>query len=130
MDPHMNADKRRWKKAALYVVIVGLVVVGSWAWFAPSGSGEFADSPDGRYRVHVSNLRRGTWLRGREAYIGIKIDERASGRTVWSAQRYPHPLETPPEFGSRWESFITWAPDSRSVAIPVGGSADIILLVE
>lgn len=111
------------------VLVAAALLVASWAWFAPSGAGESAASPDGRYVAHASNLRRGTWLHGRVRYVGVEVVERASGTTVWRAERYPRADELPPDFGDRRGTRIAWAVDSRSVTIPVGGPAEAVWLV-
>jgi hypothetical protein len=111
------------------VVIAAIVLVAGWGWFSPSGTGEYADSPDGRYTAHASNFRRGTWLHGRVSYIEIEVVEKSTGQTVWKAERYPLPNEVPPEFGDRSKKFIVWAPASRSVSVPVGGTTDSVWAV-
>jgi hypothetical protein len=119
------------KRSRLIVILVvaAIVLVVHWGWFSPSGTGEHADSPDGRFTAEASNLRRGPWLHGRVSYIEIKISEKSTGRTVWKAERYPVPNEVPPEFGDRSKNLIVWAPNSRSVSVPVGGSTDSVWAV-
>ncbi|CAN5369393.1 hypothetical protein BH10PLA1_BH10PLA1_21830 [soil metagenome] len=119
------------KRSRLIVslVVAAVMFVAGLVWFSPSGTGEYADSPDGRYTAHASNLRRGTWLQGRVSYTKIEIVERSTGKTVWKADRYPFATEVPPDFGDRSKKFIVWAPDSRSVSIPVEGATDSVWAV-
>jgi hypothetical protein len=117
------------RSIVIFVVVLAVVLVAGWGWFSPFGTGEYADSPDGRFTAHASNLRRGTWLHGRVNYIGIKVVEKSTGQTVWKAERYPLPNEVPPEFGDRSKKFIVWAADSRSVSVPVGAATDSVWAV-
>jgi hypothetical protein len=118
------------KRSRLIVIVVAVIVLlAGWGWFSASGTGEYADSPDGRYAAHASNLRRGTWLHGRASYIEIEVVEKSTGHTVWKVERYPFSSEVPPEFGDRSKKFIVWAMDSRSVSIPVGGTTDSVWAV-
>lgn len=117
---------KKWIACSLIVlVLIGLL----WLWFAPSGTGEYADSPDKRYRAFASNMSRGTWFHGREEYILVDIVDSTTGREVWRAERFPLPGETPPEYGDRSKKFIKWSADSKSVSIPVGGAADSVWVV-
>lgn len=112
----------------LRIVVVVLLIASSaaaWAWFSPSGTGESADSPDGRYRAHAMNMHRGAW-HGRISYIHMEVEEIPSGRAIWRADRYPLPTETPPDFGDRSRKFVQWSSDSRTVSIPVGGSSNAV----
>lgn len=112
------------------VVAVLAVVFFAWLWFsAPFGTGEYADSPDKRYRASAHNLSRGTWFHGREEYISIDVVESATGSVVWKAERSPLPGETAPEYGNRSKRFIKWSADSKSVSIPVGGAVDAVWVV-
>lgn len=124
----MNVIVRRLMKRSrpiVILVVAAIVLVAGWGWFSPSGTGEYADSPDGRYTAHASNLRRGTWLHGRVSYIELKVVEQSTGNTVWRAERYlPNEVRTP-EFGDRSKKFIVWARDSRSVSVPVGDASDL-----
>jgi hypothetical protein len=119
------------KRSRLIVslVVAAVVLAAGWTWFSPSGTGEYADSPNGRYTAHASNFRRGTWLQGRVSYIEIEVVERSTGNTVWKAERYPLTNEVPPEFGDRSKKLIIWASDSRSVSIPVGGLTNSVWAV-
>ena len=113
----------------IIAAFAAVVLLAGWAWFSPSGTGEYADSPDGRYQAWASNYRRGTWLHGRVSYIAVEITERGTGKAVWRVERYPLAGETPPEFGDRSRTFIRWATDSRSVSVPVGSAADAVWMV-
>jgi hypothetical protein len=108
------------------LIVATVVLVAGQVWFSPSGTGEYAHSPDDRYTAHASNLRRGTWLHGRVSYIEIKIVEKLTDNTVWKAERYPLSNELPPQYGDRRKKFIVWAPDSHSVTVPVGSATDSI----
>ena len=120
----------------LVVVVVGLfsAVVLAWLWFVPSGSGEFRVSPDGRFTAHASNLSRGSLTGGRDQYLQVWVTENGAGRNgfeqeVWRVVRR-HPSGTDvPVFETRDERFITWAPDSSSVAVPLGGGHRLVLEV-
>ncbi len=111
------------------LVAVAVVAFAAWLWFSPFGSGEYADSPDKRYRASAYNSSRGTWFQGREAYISVEVVESSTGRVVWKAERYPVAGDVPPEYGDRSKKFIKWSADSRAVSIPVGGPADAIWVV-
>jgi hypothetical protein len=113
------------KSSRLIVILIASAIafIAGWAWFLPSGTGEYLDSPDGRYTAHASTLNHGTWLLGRVNYIEIKVVEKSSHRTVWKAERYAMPNEVQPTFGDRSKKFIVWAPDSRSVSIPISSVA-------
>ena len=119
---------QRFRRVAAWLVVL-ILAVAAWAWFAPSGTGPYADSPNGRYRARASNNRRGTWLHGRVACVDIEILDNVTNNVVWKAQRYPLPNETPPDFGDRSKKLIRWSPDSRSVSVPVGGSSDAVWAV-
>jgi hypothetical protein len=106
-----------------------VLLVAAWAWFSPSGSGEYAPSPDGRYRATAGTYSRGTVFHGRVSYVEVEVVEVAAGKTVWNARRYVLPGETPPEFGDRSKSLVQWAPNSQSVAVPVGGAVDSVWIV-
>ena len=111
------------------ISLCAVMLVAAWLWFSSSGTGEYADSPDGRYHVSVSSLNRGTWLHGRINYVEVKITENATGATVWESRRLMLPGETAPEYSDRSKKFITWAPDSRSLSVPVGGPKDAVFAV-
>jgi hypothetical protein len=71
----------------LAVVVAALLVVlpaalAAWLWFAPSGSGEFRNSPDGRFTAHASNMSVGTLTGGRDHYIEVRIVGAGTGREV------------------------------------------------
>jgi hypothetical protein len=117
---------KRWRRMTFCLLIAA---IAAWGWFAPSGTGECADSPDGRYRACASNNHRGTWLHGRVASIDVEIVENATGNLIWKARRFPLATETPPAFDDRSKKFIHWSPDSRSVSVPVGGSTDAVWAV-
>ena len=114
----------------LIITTVGiLLTVAAWLWFAPSGTGEYLRSPDGRFTAHVSNLSAGTWAGSREQYIQVRIVEEASDREVWRVVRPHSALATVPDYGSRADRFLVWAADSSSVTVPVGGGQQLILPV-
>jgi hypothetical protein len=105
------------------LIVSAIAFIAGWGWFSPSGTGEYLDSPDGRYTAHVSNLSHGTWLLERVNYIEIKIVEKSSDRTVWKAERLALRNEVQPTFGDRSKKFIVWTPDSRSVSISISSVA-------
>ena len=108
---------------------LAVVLIAGWLWFSPWGTGEYAESPNGRYRASASNLRRGTWFRGRVDYVEVTIIELSTGKTVWEVKRFPLSGERPPDFSDRSKRHITWASDSGSVSVPVGGPVDAVWMV-
>ena len=109
--------------------VVLLVAAAGWLWFAPSGTGEFRHSPDGRYTAHAMNMSTGTLLGGRDRYIKVRVVEESSGREVWRVvRRHPAGADVP-DYGSRAERFITWAADSSAVTVPVAGGRELVLAV-
>lgn len=120
--------RRSWFVAGL--VVSAVVIVASYAWFSPFGTGEYADSPDGRYRASASNFHRGTWFQGRIRYIQIDIVDQQTGLIAWNAERYPQANEIPPYFGDRSKKLIRWSPDSKSVTVPVSGSNEAVFVVQ
>lgn len=106
-----------------------LVTAAAGLWFAPSGTGEFRHSPDGRYTAHAMNMSTGTLTSGRDRYIEVRVVEEASGREVWRVvHRHPSGADVP-DYGSRAGRFITWASDSSAVAVPVAGGRELVLAV-
>ena len=118
--------KWRWYIEATAITVI--VLVAAALWFSASGFSEFADSPDGRYHAQVSSFNRGTWT-GRINYVQITIHENATGHTVWKAQRFMLPGEVAPSYDDRSKQFITWAADSKTVTIPVGGPVPAVIAV-
>ena len=106
-----------------------LVLVAAGVWFVPYGVGEYADSPDGRYRAHVSSLNRGNWSGRRIDYVRITIEDTATDTTVWRVERIMLAGESAPDYGNRSTQFITWSPDSRMISVPIGGREPAIFAV-
>jgi hypothetical protein len=117
------------KRVLIIFAIAVVTTIVAWVWFCPSGDGEYADSPNGRYRAWAWNYHRGTWFHGSIEYIGIEIVDVSTDRVVWYAERYAVAGETPPQYGDRSQGFIKWAKDSRSVSVPVGAAADAVWIV-
>jgi hypothetical protein len=108
---------------------VMLLLLAAWWWFSPSGSGEYADSPDGKYRASASHLVQGTLLNGRVRYVEVEVTDRGSGKTIWTFRRYGSSSETVPDFENRSRRHLRWTPDSSAVSVPVGGVSDVTLPV-
>lgn len=116
----------RQLRLIIALVLTLFVAAGLFAWFAPTGTGVYADSPDMRYHAKVYRLQRGTWFHGRIEYIEITIIDTTTNRVVWTCQRHPQAGETPPDYGDRRSTFIQWSPDSTTVTIPVGGNTPAV----
>ena len=109
-------------------VVLSLAVV-SWLWSIPTGTGEFRDSPDGRYTAHAMNMSARTLLGGWERYIEMRVTEASSGAEVWRVvHRHPAGADVP-DYGLRGMQFITWAADSSAVTVPVAGGRELVLAV-
>jgi hypothetical protein len=120
------AKKCRWWFALGFASL--LLCCAAYAWFAPSGTGEYRQSPDGRFVAHATNMNRGTWFNGRVNYVDLGIAELASGRVIWHAE-YFHQGHVP-DYGDRsQEGFIRWAVDSSSVTIPIDANRQITIPV-
>jgi len=111
------------------LAVVLLIALAGWAWFAPSGAGEFRHSPDGQFTAHAMNMSAGTLTGGWDHYNEVRVVEEGSGREVWRlVRRYP-PGADVPDYRSRAGRLITWATDSSSVAVPIGGGQQLVLAV-
>ena len=79
--------------------------------------------------AQAMNMSAGTLLRGRDWYVEVRVVEQASGWEVWRVvRRHPAGADVP-DYGSRGRRFITWAADSSSVTVPVGGGEQLVLAV-
>lgn len=66
---------RRTAFRFVVAAVVLLLAIAGWLWFAPTGTGEFRHSPDGRYTAHACNMSTGTVLGGRDWYIEVQVIE-------------------------------------------------------
>jgi hypothetical protein len=113
----------------MYLGVSVIILVAALFWFGPSGTGEYADSPDGKYRASVFRLRRGTIFHGRIEYIHIEITESSTGQAIWTANRYVLPGEAAPDYGERGRKFLVWAANSRSLTVPVVDANNAVFIV-
>jgi hypothetical protein len=119
---------RRFALIALVYLAVALIAFGAYGWFCPSGTGESRHSPDGRYTASAMNMSCGTWFNGRIQYIELRVAE-TDGAELWRTE-YHYPHGPVPDYGDRSKDrFITWAQDSSSVSIPVGGGKQVTVQV-
>jgi hypothetical protein len=109
----------------LSILLVSLTGV---LWFGPSGTGEYKESPDGRYTAHAAKMTRGTWLDGRREYLELEVIESSTQRVLWQVEYHPQPGDAP-DYGDRSQRFITWTADSSSVRFPIGSDEQITLPV-
>ena len=119
----------RWySKVAIAAVSIGAIIFVANLWFGPSGTGEWKNSPDGRFTAHAGNMSRGTVFAGRVRYIELSVVENTTGHEVWRV-RVQHAGDAKvPDYGDRsQEPFIRWARDSTSVTIPVEGDRQVTL---
>lgn len=107
-------------RAIVIVFTLIIIVIAAVIWFAPFGTGEYLDSPDGRYRANASNIRRGTWANGRISLVHITVRDNGNGNLIWSIERFPQPAESVATYGDRQMKHLNWSPDSSAVSITVG----------
>ena len=111
------------------VAFLLILTVLSSLWFGPSGTGEFRNSPNGRYTAHASNMSTGTLTGGRDWFIEITVVEESSGREVWRIVRRHQAEAEVPEYGNRAGRYVTWAPDSSTVTVPIEAGQSLVLNV-
>jgi hypothetical protein len=100
---------------------VGIAIFAAALWFGSSGTGEYRDSPNGKFVAHASNLSRGTWFNGRVQYIELLVVAAATDRELWRAEFRPEAGVKVPDYGDRSQPrSIDWATDSSAVTIPIG----------
>jgi hypothetical protein len=121
---------------------IGLMVVTSIglstvAWFSPSGMGESATSPDGRFVAHAFNMQRNRLFQEPLRYVQLTVMDSAD-REVWRTEYHAHkPVDEsesstykPTDFTIRGAAVqIRWAADSRSVLLPLGSGRDMTVSV-
>ena len=112
--------------AIVFLPIFGLL----YAWFAPFGSGEHRESPDGRHTAEVYNMSVGTFFGERDPYILFRVIENATHREVCRVI-CSHPAEADvPDYSVRGMKFVEWSPDSASVSVPVGEGRQMSIPVQ
>lgn len=111
-------------------ILVTLLTLSLRFWFkSPLGTGEYRESPDGRYTAHASNMSDGTLGGNRPEYIKISVEETSSSRDIWRiVLNYTGGVDRP-EYGMRGIKFILWADDSTSVTVPVFDGQKLVLPV-
>lgn len=116
--------KRVWISIAVVAV---LVVVGDLSvdWLRGFGTGEYCNSPDGRFRASAMNKSSGSLLRGRSEYVEIYVVDSNSGTDVWRGELRSSGWATYPDYSDRSKNHITWATDSSSVSIRISDGATI-----
>jgi hypothetical protein len=106
-------------------ILVLVVFFCGWLWFAPSGEGEYGDSPNARVRAHMSILSRGTIFGTRIEYLEVRVVDSIGGETILTADYYEFPGAERPNFSNRHTRSIAWAPDSSSVTFQLGGKHQV-----
>jgi hypothetical protein len=109
---------------------VGISIFAATLWFSSSGTGEYRNSPDGKFVAHASNLSRGTLLKGRVQYIELLVVDATKDLEVWRLEFRPEIGVKIPDYGDRSKQpTIDWAKDSSAVTIPVGIDRKVTLPV-
>jgi hypothetical protein len=117
---------------------IGLMVVTSIglstvAWFSPSGMGESATSPDGRFVAHAFNMQRNRLFQEPLRYVQLTVTDKADRqvwRTDYSVDEPGSSTYKPTDFTIRGAAVqIRWAADSRSVLLPLGSGRDMTVSV-
>ncbi|HZZ80528.1 MAG TPA: hypothetical protein VFE62_18640 [Gemmataceae bacterium] len=119
---------RRYHWIAVAGVFSLVIALASAWWFLPFGTGEYRISPDGRYEARAENVNQGTLFRGRVDYIRLTVLESGTNREIWRAYYFHEPEAKIPDYADRSQKpFITWAPNSSSVSIPVENGQQVTL---
>jgi hypothetical protein len=106
---------------AIACLPLGVATLAATSWFSASGTGEYRNSPDGKFVAHASNLSRGTLFNGRSQYIELRVVESASDRELWRSEFHHESNLKVPDYGDRSQpQSIDWARDSSAVTIPIG----------
>ena len=105
------------------LIVAGLAVF----WFAPFGTGESRPSPDTRFTAHASNFSQRTLWGDKQHYIELRVVEESSQREIWRVIRQHSADANVPDYGTRGIQFVAWAPDSKSVTIPVMSGRELVL---
>jgi hypothetical protein len=121
---------------------IGLMVLTSMgvstvAWFSPSGMGETATSPDGRFVAYAFNMHQNRLFQEPLSYLQLTVMDSAD-REVWRTEYHAHkPIDEsesstykPTDFTIRGAATqIRWAADSRSVLLPLGSGRTMTVSV-
>lgn len=116
-------------KLRSWFLLIGfcLLLASGYIYTQPFGTGEYRDSPNGRYQASADSLQRNTLAGQRIKYLKFSIHR---DRTlVWEAIYHPESSDLWIDFGDRRFQFITWDESSsaatfqlanqRSLTIPV-----------
>lgn len=116
---------------ALLVISILLVaaVVVFLAFFIPIGTGEYFESPDGRFIAHAHHTTFGLWWEAFEPEVRLRIECRDTHAEIWQLTFRPTARETLIDYGDRREKHIVWSADSRSVTVPVTAQERITIPV-
>lgn len=120
----------RWYWFLVSCLLIGIIAAATF-WFSPSGTGEYQNSPNGKFTANALNMSRGTLFNGRIRYIELLVVELVAQREIWRAEfRHEGELKVP-DYGDRSQKpLINWAPDSSSVTLPVGLKRQVTLPVQ
>jgi hypothetical protein len=126
----------------LAVGTIGLMVLTSMGvstamWFSPTGLGETAKSPDGRFVAYAFNMHQNRPFQEPLNYIQLTVMDSAD-REVWRTEYHARkPVDEsasstyqPTDFTIRGAATqIRWAADSRSVLLPLGSGRTMTVSV-
>jgi hypothetical protein len=116
---------------AIACLPIGATTLAAAAWFGSSGTGEYRNSPDGKFVASANNLSRGTLFNGRIQYIGLRVVESTSDRELWHSEFFHDANLKVPNYGDRSQPpSIDWKQDSSAVTIPIGRGKSVTLPVK
>lgn len=95
--------------AVIIACVIGLII-----YTLPSGTGEYQQAPNDRYRANAKALRR--TLTGQQVqYLKFQVESTANQTVIWQATYYPAMADEWLDYGDRSTQFIRW--NDRSSAI-------------